>query len=114
MKILFVQISDIHCVDSDISNYIKFEKSVAALNTIGTIDAAMLIVSGDLADTATKSQYRVCKKLLGQYLSELGKAFRCGKIITVIVPGNHDIDLPEGCRTAADIGNWKLEDHLDE
>lgn len=114
MKILFIQISDIHCLESDYNNYLKFSKAVQAIGTLGKIDGAVLVVSGDLTESATKDQFRVCKKHLGAFLHDLGGALNCGAIKTAIVPGNHDIELPKTCRTAADIEKWDKSKHLDE
>ena len=32
----------------------------------------------------------------------------------LVVPGNHDMKLPDGCRGAEDIIGWNVEDHVVE
>lgn len=117
MKLLFVQLSDMHCTETDKGNTEKIEKATAALATLGKIDGTVFIFSGDLADKARKSQFNVGKELLGCFLSTLSEKLNCGLIRTMIVPGNHDIYLSDiGCRTSAKIIEWKnngqMEDHL--
>lgn len=114
MKVLFVQLSDMHCKTIDKSSTQKLEKAVAALKTLGKIDHAVLVFSGDLTDTNSNKEYQIGRKMLGKFLRDLGEALDCGFIRTEIVPGNHDMDLPEDCRNAATIETWKKEDHLEE
>lgn len=117
MKLLFVQLSDMHCTESDRGNTEKIKKAAAALATLGKIDGAIFIFSGDLADKAKKEQFSVGKEMMGCFTSNLSDKLDCGFIRTMIIPGNHDIDLSDtGCRVSKDIIGWKdngqLEDHL--
>ena len=51
MKILFLQISDMHCKAADAMCTLKIDKAVDAINTLPTVDKAVLVFSGDLTDT---------------------------------------------------------------
>ena len=114
MKILFVQISDMHCKVSDASCTFKVDRAVEAIKTLPTIDKAALIFSGDLVDTGSKKEYRIGKQMLGYFLKQLSDNLNCGFIPTYIVPGNHDMYLPKDCRDAATIESWNKQEHLDE
>ena len=63
MKLLLVQLSDMHCFDSD--NYLsgKIDKAIKAITTLGKVDDAVLIFSGDLTDKANPNQFRVGRKV---------------------------------------------------
>ena len=115
MKILLVQLSDMHCKETDLHNTTKIEKAVAAVCTLGKIDGAILAFSGDLTNQAKDAEYRVGKQMIGTFLASLGKALDCGVIKTLIVPGNHDIDLSDkNVRSAAEISKWILNEHLND
>ena len=114
MKLLFVQLSDIHCKAGDERLTLKLEKAVSAIRALGKADHAVLIFSGDLTDTDADKEYKAGRHLLEKFVSDLAKALDCGFIHTEIVPGNHDMYLPENCRSAADILTWKREEHLEE
>ncbi len=114
MKILFLQLSDMHCSAKDKLNSKKIDMVIPAIKTLGRIDGAILVFSGDLADKASKKEFSVGRGLLGKLLSDLGESLNCGFITTAIVPGNHDMLLPEGCRDASQIEAWDKEEHLPE
>ena len=114
MKLLFIQLSDMHCQVSNDKMVKKLEKAVAAINALGKVDGAVLIFSGDLTDKNTHKEFSVGRKMIGKFLSDLGKTLDCGMIHTLIVPGNHDMFLPDGCRNGAEIETWNLEDHMED
>ena len=43
MKILFLQISDMHCVESDNNNYVKMGAVTNATRSLGKIDGIVVI-----------------------------------------------------------------------
>ena len=114
MKILLVQLSDMHCTSEDGRLTLKIEKAVDALKTIGKVDGALLVFSGDLAATGVDAEYKVARKLIGKFLHGMSDALNCGFIYSKFVPGNHDISLPDGCRTAEEIATWNKKDHLND
>lgn len=103
MKILFLQISDIHCKAGDQNLRQKILKIAPALKEIDHFDKIVFIFSGDLADKANENEYKVARLLIGELITTLSESFNCGFINTLIVPGNHDIKLSDGCRTCNDI-----------
>lgn len=114
MKLLFVQLSDMHCKASDKNLTQKLEKAVSAIKTLGKIDQAVLVFSGDLTDTNSSEEYRIGRRLLGKFVEDLATALKCSWIYTEIVPGNHDMDLPEDCRDASTIEKWNKDEHMQE
>jgi len=114
MKVLIVQLSDMHCEASDLNLTQRFEKAVMAINTLGKVDRAVIVFSGDLTNTAGINEFKTAKRLLGYFTTTLSSVLNCGYIYTKIVPGNHDILLPEGIRNAKEIEGWNKEAHLQE
>lgn len=117
MKTLFLQISDMHCKISDGGQKKKIDNMVAALKSLGPIQNAALIFSGDLSDSALENEFKVGRRILGYLLSNLGEITNSW-IPTFIVPGNHDMYLPQGCRGIDEIMNWNhqkcLGEHIEE
>ena len=116
MRILFVQISDTHCKSGE-ANYNKIDKAVTALKSLGPVESAVLIFSGDLTDTASKNEFKAGRRVLGRLLNKLGELVNSW-IPSLIVPGNHDMYLPDESRGIDEIMNWhdnKCQDqHLGE
>jgi len=114
MKLLFVQLSDMHCCSSDYSLTEKLNKAVSAIRALGKVDRVVLVFSGDLSDTADPNEFKTGRHLLGKFLHQLSEALSCGFIHTKIVPGNHDMILPKGSRGAKEIEAWNKDEHLSE
>ena len=109
MKIGFIQITDIHCKSKRSFNQTKIEKLVSAVKSIEKVDNLVLIITGDLADTADVNEFKVAKSIVGKLLHDLSKEMNCGFIRTLIVPGNHDIKLAKDSRSAETIRSWGKE-----
>lgn len=114
MNILLIQLSDMHCQATNKGLTQKIDKAVDVLSTFTSINRAILIFSGDLTNAASKKEFEIGQSMIGRFLDKLGKKLNCGFIKTFIVPGNHDMVLPEGSRKASDIEQWDKNDHLDE
>lgn len=114
MKILIVQLSDMHCKSSDSSMSLKIEKVVNAIKTLGKIDGALLIFSGDLTNRGSQVEMKAASQLIGKLLHKMSETLDCGFIHSKIIPGNHDMSLPEGSRTATEIEKWNKENHLQD
>lgn len=113
MKYLIIQLSDMHCKDN--RNTLKIEKAIAAVKTLGRFDGAVLVFSGDLTEEASKNEFRSGRRLLGTFLTGLSTELNCGFINTMIVPGNHDMYLPEDSRGVVEIEAWNNKDeHLSD
>ena len=114
MKILFVQISDMHCHTTDASCTLKIDKAIDAIKSLPKADKVILIFSGDLVDTNARNEYKVGRQMIGRFVERASRVLDCGFIPIYIVPGNHDMDLPVGCRDAATIESWNKQEHLSD
>lgn len=114
MKILLIQLSDIHCCNSFNEYNYLITQAVNTITKTDSYDKIVLIFSGDLTNSAHPNEFKTGRKIISAFLSKLSKKFDWGFIETLIVPGNHDMCLKESDRTINDILNWKLKEHLDE
>ncbi len=114
MKLLLVQLSDIHCQSSDHNLFTKIDKAVDALCSLTPVDDVILVFSGDLTNNASNEQFKIGQDILERFLSKLAQGLNCKPIPTLIVPGNHDMVLPSDSRTAHDINGWNKDEHLSE
>lgn len=113
MKVLLLQLSDMHCNEKSYIDTFKIKKIADAVNTIPNIEKIILIVSGDLTQSADKREFSSVKKMIDALLSTLGE-LNGGYIDTMIVPGNHDFFLPDGSRTGSEIKKWNYSEHIDD
>ena len=68
MRILIVQLSDIHCNKREPGSTAKIEGAVAALKTLGQFNGVILVCSGDLTNTAAQNEYKLGKHIMGKFL----------------------------------------------
>jgi len=117
MKILIVQLSDIHCNSCDFNYVERIDKASEALRSLGEFDGVVLTFCGDLTNSATKEEFSVGKLLLERFIKQVTNDLGCGDIPIVIVPGNHDMVLSDKSRGIEAILAWQkareLDKHLD-
>lgn len=116
MKVLFVQLSDLHCTVNDYNLNKKISKVPVALKHLGNVDHVIVIISGDLSENATKNEFKTVRHKIHQLISAMSKEFNCGYIRMCMVPGNHDIILKKNCRGSKEILSWHKDDiekHID-
>lgn len=105
-----------HCTVSDWMTT-KIEKTISAIKTLGKIDQAVLVFSGDLTSSCDEQEFHIAKRQIGKFLFELGNELNCGLVRSMVVPGNHDIILPKEGHDASTIIQWdknaRLNDELD-
>lgn len=98
MKILLVQLSDLHLQNFDDFIMNNVNKIVSALNHYGKVTEVVIVLSGDLTQRGNKYQFKV----VGAFLSRLTAKLKESSIVKekwinfVVVPGNHDIDMSNG------------------
>lgn len=114
MKLLFVQLSDMHCKSSDIMLKYKIEKAITALSSLPPVDNAFLIFSGDLTNSAEPQEFKAGWTVIEYFLAKLKEKQGCSSIDTLIVPGNHDMVLSQTSRSAHIINQWDKFAHLDQ
>lgn len=114
MRIALIHISDMHCQGHTPDTLMpRIDRAISAIKSLGSFDGALLACSGDLTDHAYPNEFKTAKRVLGCFLSRLGKVTN-SFVQTAIVPGNHDIWLTSESRKIDDILKWNKEEHLDE
>lgn len=90
MKILIIQLSDIHMKLDNNKIMTRKDKIVEAIrNEVLNIDEAFILINGDLAYSGTEEEYEQVMKLL-DYILENIKKYAGKKLNCIFVPGNHD------------------------
>ena len=94
MKLLILQLSDMHFENTKQTHSIHIEKMVAAIKSRLFADECIIVVSGDMANKGKKTDYNYVKGFIGALLRSLnGDGYRNKKIHVLSVPGNHDINF---------------------
>lgn len=114
MKLLIIQLSDLHCADSADTSSNKIHKAVEAIVSSGHYDKAIIVFSGDLTATAKASEFSATSKVISAFICELRKVAFKEYIEAYYVPGNHDLQLDKNDRDIKVIEKWVLQDHVDE
>ncbi len=96
MKAIYVHVSDIHfgqekdgglITSNDEAKRCLIQDARAEVGKFG-VEAAGVIVTGDIAYSGKDSEYSDA----GKWLAELTDAIGCKRTDVQMVPGNHDID----------------------
>lgn len=97
MKIVFLQLSDLHLQDTSGVHPAKIQAMVESLTHFMPFEGIVIIFSGDIAATGQINQYKIASTFLGRLITSIkSKYLLCGENIKIIiVPGNHDIDWGE-------------------
>ncbi|MCP5064780.1 MAG: metallophosphoesterase, partial [Ignavibacteriae bacterium] len=93
MKLLIIQLSDIHFQENDNTIIAKKEKLFEAIRN-STIDyeEIFLIITGDTAYSGKTSEYTVGIDFLNSLKSKL-EEYSEKKVNIIVIPGNHDCDF---------------------
>ena len=95
MRILFLHISDMHLKGEKGFNEFQLKKLVDASLSCGKIDYAIIIISGDLAQSGKKQEYDAVQLCINKILSDYKTKYHNKLNIKVyFVPGNHDNNYP--------------------
>lgn len=96
MKLLFLHLSDLHCIDKSSlsSSKIKgIKKAIKALYEANNFDETFLFFTGDLSMSGQVEQFNI----VNQFFKDICKyllSFTNGRRVNLaIVPGNHDINF---------------------
>jgi len=92
MKILLVQIGDIHLDESECpqDRVVGVSRAVASLDA--QAEACLVVLAGDIAFSGKKEQYERALSFLTALEDELTQA-HVGSLFWAAVPGNHDCDF---------------------
>lgn len=103
MKIAIVHLSDFHIHDRDKFLSQKTDGLLSALNILGKIDDYIVVFSGDLSYSGQINEFKQSRYLLGKIISGI-KLKNNNKFVNLfMVPGNHDLCLPQNARKRKDI-----------
>lgn len=97
MKILFLQLSDLHIKDNSLVSNGTISYIVNSLKELPKFDEATIIFSGDLAFSGKKHEYEHVRHFVGKLITGIRNEFwnkEHKKIEVIAVPGNHDIYFP--------------------
>ena len=94
MKIAFLQLSDLHLQDNQGAHPAKIQAIVDSFAAYAPFEGIVIVISGDIAATGEKNQYKIASTFLGRLVPELKRQYSISEKNTkiLIVPGNHDID----------------------
>lgn len=94
MKLLLLQISDIHAREHSPALIQRFGHVARALKHHSPdVQALVLVLSGDIAYSGKKSEYDLAGVAIKPMLAELADVFKGAQVHVVGVPGNHDCDF---------------------
>lgn len=103
MKIAIVHLSDFHIHAGDQFLPQKTEGILSALNILGKVDDYIVVFSGDLSHSGQVNEFKQSRYLFGKIISGI-KQKNDNKFVNLfMVPGNHDLCLPENARVRKDI-----------
>ena len=66
MKILFLHLSDLHIKSNKAYCEFQIKKIIDSLRTAGSFDRLLFVLSGDIAFSGEKEQYRVANGILNK------------------------------------------------
>lgn len=96
MKILLLQLSDIHIRQSTDPILGRAQKIVDAIKGVEpSIDCAVCILSGDIVYSGTSDQFELALSFIAELKSQLDGALPRTPLHFVAVPGNHDCDFKD-------------------
>jgi len=96
MRLLLVQLSDIHFRKTSNPVAARASSIAAAIRSVGaTPDACFVLATGDVAMTGQSEEYVVANKFFSDIRAELEHDFPGALIEFFFIPGNHDCFLPE-------------------
>ena len=96
MKILLIQLSDIHIKGPEDHILGKIEKIASSVRNLEyDLDACFLVISGDTAFSGSDEQYMLALDFVAELRDSLSKNLETprGVDCIVVVPGNHDCDF---------------------
>ncbi len=90
MKVLFIQLSDIHIKNGKDSIFDKKAKLIEAIqNETKSVDEVFLMITGDVAFSGSIEEFELSKSFFDEIIKYLSD-YSGKKIHTIILPGNHD------------------------
>ena len=101
MKLGIIHISDFHVREDEVFLDYKIDAFINSFNEYNDIRNYVIAFSGDLAFSGKEKEYKKSRYLIGQFIKKLQDKDR--NVDLIMVPGNHDLCLPDNARTIDDI-----------
>ncbi len=90
MKVLLLNLSDLHIKDANTLSDKRTLEIVEAVKTLSVPEIVFIIVSGDIAFSGKEEEYLIAEQKLNLLKQELEKIPNVEDVKIFIVPGNHD------------------------
>ena len=95
MRLLLVQLSDIHFRTASNPISARVSQIAAAIRSTGsTPDACAILITGDIAWSGDDAEYEVARAFFSDLRRELEHDFPGTQLAFLVIPGNHDCLLP--------------------
>lgn len=115
MKIAFLHIGDFHFINKKGLNLFQIDKIVDALNTIPEFEYVIIVISGDIAYSGLREQYKIAWQFVGRIISKIKIDFGIKNNYRVLcVPGNHDIDHGEMPLSSTELQEMQRNNQYDK
>ena len=118
MKLMLIHLSDIHITSQDDAITGRHSQIVDAVKNLDySLDACVVVVTGDIAFAGTLDQYVVAMDFLDKIKALLTSKLSAGlghesvPVHLVVIPGNHDCDFQAGPEFRETIINSVLSDY---
>lgn len=103
MKIAIIHLSDFHVRAGDKFLNIKIDGILSALNILGKVDDYIIVFSGDLSHSGQVNEFKQSRYIFGRIINGIKQKNDNRFVNLLMVPGNHDLCLPENARVRKDI-----------
>ena len=85
MKIAFLQLSDLHLQDNQGAHPAKIQAIVDSFAAYAPFEGIVIVISGDIAATGEKNQYKIASTFLGRLVPELKRHYSISEKNTKIL-----------------------------
>ena len=114
MKIAIIHLSDFHIKNGSRFIIEKIRKISDATSACGSVDECIIVFSGDLAWSGKMEEYKQSRFVFNNLITGLKEKLNGKYIKLIMVPGNHDLCLPENSRNQKDIQFYYDEGLIDK
>lgn len=117
MRIVFLQISDLHLKDKGGAHPSRIHAIVQSMHEFEEFDGVVIVLSGDLTATGSENEYSIASSFIGQLMSGIRTTYPNidkKNIKLLVVPGNHDIHYSSGHRPDSSMVENAFKTHPEE
>lgn len=95
MRIVLLHLSDLHISSKNAIDPQKIQKVSDSLTVFKDFDGVLLALTGDIANSGKKNEYKLAVSFIDQLLSQIKCLHNIpnNNISVVLVPGNHDVSF---------------------